>query len=1554
MFTGERALQINANFHHFQPFYHSLPLKHVSSNFSFRSSQSLRSFHCFRLLHLSHNLIFKAVEAKDSERMEAGYGGFSGTGDCDLPVELCQTRTLPPALTLEHGVIAIKEAIEKLKTNPPCSRSGVLRIQIAVPVSTKALSWLCSQPKSLRVFPQFYLSETKLKKVVVEPVTTEAGCGVSGIGTAVYFTGPCITEIWNSIKRYTSVDSPLIRAYGFIGINYDAESYSLKHESDSFYIFIPEIELSEFASFSILAITLAWNGLLSFPFEKAVQSVEFSIDQIIHHARPSLDSYNKWISLICGKSSFVDSRNSQMVYIGAHSLAGTISGSNHLQLEDCLASSQFYFRLSATIAFTNYMNDASSHLSFSVQDYANINALWASLIIEECTRLGLTYFCIAPGSRSSPLAVAASSHPLTTCISCFDERALAFHAVGFAKSSYKPAAVITSSGTAVSNLLPAVVEASQDSIPLLLLTADRPPELQNAGANQAINQVNHFGSFVRFFFSLPPPTDHIPARMVLTTIDSAVHWATQTPQGPVHINCPFREPLEDSPRDWAQSCLKGLDPWMSRIEPFTQYITMKRNHACNISADLAEVLEVIKCANKGLLIIGAINTEDEMWAALLLAKHLFWPVVPDILSGLRLRELLTSFPEIEKNFLYMDYLDHALLSDPTMAWLQPDVIIQIGSRITSKRIAQMLEICSSCSYIMVDKHPYRHDPSHIVTHRIQSTITEFADSLIGVHLPRKTSKWSMFLQALNKMVAWEISFQICSEYSLTEPHVAQVVTGALSSDAALFVGNSMVIRDVDMYAQGWVNSTSDAASRMPTCNLLCRGIQVGGNRGASGIDGLLSTAIGFAVGCNKRVLCLIGDVSFLHDTNGLALLNQRIRRKPMTIVVVNNHGGAIFRLLPIADRTPPSVLSQYFYTSHNVYISKLCEAHGLKHLHVQTKMELQHALLTVEHAQADCIIEVESCIEDNAIFHSILRNSSRQAADHALRILSRIPDHSSSHLCLGKIHKLEYSSYRIQLSAPPTSIHTTCGSGKFYREGFILTLFLNDGSKGFGEVAPMEIHKENLEDVEEQLRFIAHMIQGAKMSYLLPLLKGFLSSWIWRSLGILPNSIFPSVRCGLEMALLNALAAGQECCLLNLLGCEISSKEDESLKKDGIIRSSSGVQICALLDSSGTPEEVANIAAKLFEEGFTTIKLKVARRANPLEDAAVIREIRQKIGHQVKLRADANRKWTYEQAIQFASYVKCCDLQYIEEPVDSVDDIIKFCEETGLPVALDETIDSMQEDPVDKLSEFVQPCIVAVVIKPNVVGGFENAALIAKWAQKHDKMAVVSCAFESSLSLSAYIQFARYLDQQYVEICKVNNKDPSSRIAHGLGTYQWLKEDITTQKLKICVHPHRNSVEASIEDAAQLLQSFQINHETIQRSYSGEKVRSYYLTVSCQDLSCSLKVRDAGRSLDDKVIIFLHGFLGTGEDWVPIMKALSATARCISIDLPGHGGSLLQIGPHKEAKVEPGISIEVLADVLHNLIQDITPGKVLLVGYSMGARIALYMALRCNKKEVLD
>lgn len=1186
------------------------------------------------------------------------------------------------------------------------------------------------------------------------------------------------------------------------------------------------------------------------------------------------------------------------------------------------------------------LNEASATSSI-LQSCANINSVWASLIVEECFRLGLTYFCIAPGSRSSPLAVAASTHPHITCIACYDERSLAFHAVGYARGSHIPAVVITTSGTAVSNLFPAVVEASQDFVPLVLLTADRPSELHATGANQAINQVNHFGSYVRFFFNLPAPTDHITARMVLTTVDSAVHWATCSPCGPVHINCAFREPLENSPKTWMKSCLDKLDFWISSTQPFTKYIKVQSFYAHNGTYVLtAEVQKVIENSKRGLLVVGAIHREEEMWAALILAQHLSWPIVADILSGLRLRKLLTSYREYEKKFVFIDHFDHVLLCDAATQWAELDVVIQVGSKITSKRISQFLEHCFPCSYIMVDEHPCRHDPSHIVTHRIQCTISQFTGYLLKSTFPSTNSKWNNFLQVMNAVVAWELSFQICSECSLTEPHIAHAISEVSISETVLFIGNSMAIRDADMYSQGVVSCTGQTSQLA----LPCKWIRIAGNRGASGIDGLLSTAVGFAVGSKKRVLCIIGDVSFLHDTNGLAILSSRMVRKPITVLVVNNHGGGIFSFLPVAEQTDSEILEKYFYYNHHISVGELCAAHRVKHLLAETKLELHEALLTSQDGDTDCVIEISGSISSNTAFHSLLKKYAAQAASHAFTTLSQLsPPVSARSEFFYKIAKLEYSLYGVNLTSPPTSVSVDGKPLKYVRQGFILALTLDDGSTGFGEIAPLEIHKEHLQDVEEQLCFLLHALKGATISYHLPLLRESFSVWIWRVIGVPPGSIFPSVRCGLEMATLNAIAARQNCTLLDTLWPQ---PHQGNVKNQQV----ASIDICALVDSEGSPSEVVNTASALVKEGFRAVKIKVARRDDPREDAAVIKEIRRKVGAEVELRVDANRRWTFERAVEFGSLVKDCGLQYIEEPVQCEDDIVRFCVETGLPVALDETIDNIQGNIPDSLARFTHPGVVALVIKPSVVGGFENAAVVAWWAHIKGKLAVVSATFETSLGLSSYVQFACYLEVRSAEISREVDKNPAKCVAHGLGTYKWLKEDISLDPLVICRQAKSRYMGASIDNAHRVLGNFQLNCNAITKRSIEEPISTYQLGVEIDDCSYLIKVHEMGERRDGNTILFLHGFLGTGDDWTPIMKALSGSAKCVSVDLPGHGRSIIQSCDSVNPNGGQRLSVEVVAAVLSQLIDQISNGKVTLVGYSMGARIALYMALRFSGK----
>eukprot|EP01018_Ginkgo_biloba_P037309 Gb_25073 [translate_table: standard] len=505
--------------------------------------------------------------------------------------------------------------------------------------------------------------------------------------------------------------------------------------------------------------------------------------------------------------------------------------------------------------------------------------------------------------------------------------------------------------------------------------------------------------------------------------------------------------------------------------------------------------------------------------------------------------------------------------------------------------------------------------------------------------------------------------------------------------------------------------------------------------------------------------------------------------------------------------------------------------------------------------------------------------------------------------------------------------------------------------------------------------FLTHRLHSVKLNYLVSLLNDSFSSWIWRDIGIPACSLLPSVRCGLEMAVLNALAASRGCSIADLLlGSEkiLNSPLGNDDRENTSEKVSSRVQICALLNSEEPPHEVACVAAKLVEQGFCTIKLKVARRSSPLEDAAVIQAVREKVGPLIEIRVDANRNWTFAQAMQFATGVKNCNIEYIEEPVELLGDIIKFCEESNLLVALDETIDDIADQSLDRLAIFAHPGVVATVLKPSRLGGFERASLIAKWAQKHGKMAVISAAFESSVSLAAYAQFAYYIDNRNLEAGTASAKQGIPAVAHGLGTYSWLGDDVLRKRLQFCVHPKGDKIEVDVEDAAALLQNTEVNPDTVKLSCVEPNISSYTIAVHYKAICYSFCIMDTGimkqnGNSEEKTLLFLHGFLGTGEDWLPLMQALSTSARCISIDLPAHGKTKVQkysktsqysedaqsfpfTVDDQDNLLDSDFSMEILAEILSGLIIQITQEKVVLVGYSMGARIALYMALRCSKQ----
>ena len=577
-------------------------------------------------------------------------------------------------------------------------------------------------------------------------------------------------------------------------------------------------------------------------------------------------------------------------------------------------------------------------------EFSNLNALWTSLIVEELVRNRVDYFCLSPGFRNSPLTVSIARNKKAHSVIHYDERGAAFHAMGYARATRHPAVLVCTSGTAAANFMPAVIEASMDMVPLIVLTADRPPELRHTGANQTIDQVKLYGDYVRWFCDLPCPDADIEPGFVLTTVDQAVHRATRPPAGPVHINCMFREPLAPvGPKKDFAHYLSGIKRWMENQKPYTEY---DRAPSVPDAETVAKATTIISEADRGILVVGRLRNSEEQEAVKTVACHLNWPTFPDISSGLRLG--VTSDNVIA-------YYDQLLLSDEFAESCQPLTVLHFGSIPTSKRLQQLLEKSHPSEYIMVAGHPWRYDPSHRVTMRIEADADEFCKQLLTlIEQPRANRPWLEQFTTASDIAGRILRERLDDSDRLSEPAVARLISQNIQPDSGLFVSNSMPIRDMDMYAD----------LHGPVVTVAC-------NRGASGIDGIIASATGFACGLNKPVTLLIGDLAFLHDVNSLALLKSAVHPHPLVIVVINNDGGGLFSFLPIAQ--VKEAFEPFFGTPHGLSFDKAADMFGLDYYCPDSKESFITSYLSAQKENHSAIIEIKSNRAENYSFHQALQ-----------------------------------------------------------------------------------------------------------------------------------------------------------------------------------------------------------------------------------------------------------------------------------------------------------------------------------------------------------------------------------------------------------------------------------------------------------------------------------------------------------------------------------------------------------------------------------------------------
>ena len=548
---------------------------------------------------------------------------------------------------------------------------------------------------------------------------------------------------------------------------------------------------------------------------------------------------------------------------------------------------------------------------------STFNRCWSKVILETLVRHGVKHFCIAPGSRSTPLtleAVRLQDGRRATCHTHFDERGLGFFALGLAKSTHTPVALIVTSGTAAANLYPAVVEARQSGVNLIMLTADRPPELLECGANQAILQENMFAAYPLATVNLPRPSQDYAVNWLISTLEHACHQQEKQ-GGVVHINVPFAEPLYNAKEE-------DIDqhPWLARVQRWlTQHKKWTDHQAPQHELLMHENWDNWRTKH-GVIVVGRLPLEQAMginaWAA-----TMGWVVLTDVQSG------------VEPSLPYADiWLANQIVRDKL---LRADLVVQFGSHLVSKRINQFLADFKG-EYWVVNESAQRVDPYH----HSQTRFSAKAHHWLRAHPPLRQKPWLLEPLALSNFCATFIEQQVGG--GLNEASLAHNIERILPNNGILFLGNSLFVRLVD------------ALAKLP------EGYPVYTNRGASGIDGLLATTAGIAVGSERPVIAMLGDVSALHDINSLALFKKL--SQPTIIFVINNNGGAIFDMLPVDSE----VKNEFYRMPHNTEFSQAASMFDLKYARPYTWADLSSVLKHAYYRKETTLIEIKVSPSDGS------------------------------------------------------------------------------------------------------------------------------------------------------------------------------------------------------------------------------------------------------------------------------------------------------------------------------------------------------------------------------------------------------------------------------------------------------------------------------------------------------------------------------------------------------------------------------------------------------------
>lgn len=588
---------------------------------------------------------------------------------------------------------------------------------------------------------------------------------------------------------------------------------------------------------------------------------------------------------------------------------------------------------------------------------APTNALYAYVgaFADELTRAGVHHVIVCPGSRSTPLALAFAAQPHLRVWMQIDERSAAFFALGMAKRLGEPVALLCTSGTAAANFYPAIVEARLTHVPLLALTADRPPELREVGAPQAIDQNHLYGPHVKWYAEAAlPEATNAALRYIRTLADRAVALTQAIPAGPVHLNFPFREPLTPEPGPLPPIAERDHDAWQGRPDgaPYTRVTDTPL--AAPDSATIARLAAEFATAPRGLIVVGPLGLPDAeaLTAPLLaLASGLGYPILADPLSQLRRLADTADDPR-----LILSRYDAFLRSDRFIAAAQPQIVVRFGAMPVSKPLLQYLQRYPQVRQIIVDGAGAWPEPTQLAAEIIHADPGEVCVALTPGPAPTgsgrrmdapgvrsgdggvEKSAWLARWQAVEAATRAAMAPAIDGFEATFEGRVFTELAAVAPENTTLCVGNSMPVRDLDTFFWG---------AEFP--------LRIIGNRGANGIDGVVSMALGVSAAERviaeaggksegqappQRVALVIGDLSLYHDMNGL--LAARLHGLNLTIILVNNDGGGIFSFLPQANY--PDSFETLFGTPTGLDFAQVARLYGARYSHAITWADFRLAL----------------------------------------------------------------------------------------------------------------------------------------------------------------------------------------------------------------------------------------------------------------------------------------------------------------------------------------------------------------------------------------------------------------------------------------------------------------------------------------------------------------------------------------------------------------------------------------------------------------------------------